>query len=505
MRRLFLAGTIALAAAAMHADEPEFCLGGTVRNALTGAPLRRAAVTIPQAAALTDAAGAFRFCKLSEGSYYANAEKPGFAETGVRVAVGPSRDDIVLQLQPLAAIGGKVADAAGEPLQNASIQLLSTAIIEGRRQTRVEDTVSTDDRGQYRLAGLGPGRYYLKAAGWGSAMPHADQQESFTPVYYGGAAELSSAAPLTVEPGTEVQADFSLPLLTAYRIRGRATGLLPLLAARIELLGLDREPIAVPAALDNVSGDFRIEAVPPGSYVVRVTQTSQDQPRRGELEIQVNADMQGLVLPLTGSTVVKGIVRRQTDLSAAAQSSTRCTIHLSPASAGTHVEPVLKAFTAPNGDFEIAGVLPGLYRLGIDCAGGYIAAARMGDVDLLARSELLIPAGSPPPIEALLATDGGAVDVARSSEGEPGPAWVLLLPVSGSELYTRFAHLTRQFSFAAVAPGDYQVYAWTGSPEAFAYAAADARQAWASRAVSVHVAARARQTVTLKVTAGETP
>jgi len=59
----------ALAAAPLFAGEPPFCIGGTALNASTGEPLRRAAVTIPQAAALTDAAGAFRFCGLAAGEY----------------------------------------------------------------------------------------------------------------------------------------------------------------------------------------------------------------------------------------------------------------------------------------------------------------------------------------------------------------------------------------------------------------------------------------------------
>jgi hypothetical protein len=105
----------------------------------------------------------------------------------------------------------------------------------------------------------------------------------------------------------------------------------------------------------------------------------------------------------------------------------------------------------------------------------------------------------------VLALDGGTVDVTASAEGDPGPAWVILLPASGSELRTRFARLASKLILSGVAPGDYQAYAWTGAPEAFEYANPDARQAWAGRAVSVHVGERDRQSITLKITAGETP
>jgi len=65
---------LALAGISSQADEPEFCVGGIVLNAVTGAPLPRAAVIIPESAALTDAGGAFRFCRLPAGSYYVSAE-----------------------------------------------------------------------------------------------------------------------------------------------------------------------------------------------------------------------------------------------------------------------------------------------------------------------------------------------------------------------------------------------------------------------------------------------
>ena len=124
----------------------------------------------------------------------------------------------------------------------------------------------------------------------------------------------------------------------------------------------------------------------------------------------------------------------------------------------------LSTNTEPNGEFRIAGLLPGHYFLRADCASGYISAIHMGDSDLPASGELAVPAGTAAqPIEAVLATDGGTVDVTASSEGDPGPGWVALIPASGNDFYARLALLKAKASFQAVAPGDYQVFAWTGS------------------------------------------
>jgi hypothetical protein len=501
---LFAVATV-LAAVPLLADELEFCVGGTVLNASTGEPLRRAAVTIPQSGVLTDAVGAFRFCGLPAGDYYTNAEKPGFEADGSRVAVGPSRENIVLRLQPLSIVTGKVADGAGEPLQNVLIQLLSIMVVDGRRQVRVETAVSTDDRGAYRLAGVTAGRYYLRAAGWEDAAPEPDASEAFTPTYYGEAAELASASPVTVEPGHDLRADFSVNLRAAYRIRGAVTGFSPLLPANIELLGVDEEPSATPVRLDAATGVFQIDYVAPGSYILRVTQGEGQERRRGELALQVSAAVDSVVVPLAGSVALRGIVRMAADSGPTAPSSPKCAIKLAPVEAWMSGESALEANTEPTGEFQVEGVLPGRYRLRMDCASGYISAARIGETDLLASGEFRIPPGTaPPPIEAVLATDGGTVDVTPPSDGETGPAWVLLLPASGNELHIRFARLSAKLTFAGLAPGDYQAYAWTGSPEAFEYANPEARQAWSGRAVSVQVGARDRQSVTLKAAAGET-
>ena len=504
--RVLLCAAVACFAPALCADEPQFCVGGTVLNAVTGEPLRRAAVSLPQAATLTDAAGIFRFCQLPAGAYYANAEKPGFASAGSRVVIGPSRDDMVLRLQPLSVISGKVVDAAGEPLADVLIQALSILGTDGHRHVRVVSAVVTDDRGLYRLPDLPAGRYCLRAAGWGSDAPASGVSEAFAPVYYGGAAEAASAAPVTVEPGQNLRAGFSVDLRAAYAIRGTIGGFSTLLPAKIELLGTSEEPVSAHTTLDASTGAFEIRGVVPGAYVLRATQEEGERRSRGGLAIQVGADVKGAVVPLAGGAAVRGIVRMAADSTALAPQSPNCAIKLSPAEAWLSSESGPETDTGPAGDFEIDGVLPGRYRLRMDCADGYIAAARFGAADLLANAGLQIsPRAALPPIEATLATDGATLDVSPSAEGEPGPAWVVLWPDSGNELNARFAHLSRKVTFSGVAPGDYQAFAWTGPPEAFEYANPEARRAWGDRAVSLHLDARDRQSITIKIARGEDP
>ncbi len=501
----------ALLAAPVLAGDADFCIGGTVVNALTGEPLARAAVTTPQSATMTDAAGAFHFCGLPAGAYYANAERPGFAPTGVRVTVGPSRDDALIRLQPLTVVSGKVLDADDRPLENALVQLLSISTHDGRRKVKVQSAVTTDDRGEYRLAGVAPGRYLLRAAGWqgptASEKP-PDSSRNFAPVYYGGAPDLASATPVTVEAGRDVGADFSVTLETSYSIHGKLAGFSAVLPTKIELLGPEGDLSAAPFTLNAATGVFQVGNVAPGSYILRATQGEGDQRLRGEQALQVgSADVDDVLLTLAGAVVLKGAVRTA-DATGSSSQPPSCAVQLSPAGASMSEEAAIESSTGDRGELEIAGLLPGRYRLRMDCANGYIAAAHAGETDLLAQDELLISSGmAPPPLEAVLNTDGATVDVTASpeAEGEPLTAWLALVPDSGNELHIRFTILKGKVSISGVAPGDYHVFAWTGSPYAFEYANPAARQAWSDRAASVHVAAHDHQSVAVKIAAGDSP
>ena len=502
MRPTAFAAFAVLAAARLCAADADFCIAGTVVNALTGEPIRRAAVTIPQAATLTDAAGAFGFCGLAAGWYYANGEKPGFVANGERIAVGPSREDVRLRLQPLAVIKGKVTDADGEALENVLVQLLSLLVRDGRRQARVESAVATDDRGEYRLPGLLPGRYVLRVAGGqcGASTENANSNQAFAPVYYSGATSVPSAAPLAVEAGQERTADFAVTPAASYHIRGTVTGYSAAIPAKIELLRADDDLSAAPVVLNSATGAFHVDQVVPGSYVLRVTQGEDSQRLRGEQAVQVSrSDVAGVVLTLSAPVAVKGAVH-VADASTQTPAPPNCSIKLSPAGVSISTDDEPEAATSAEGSFELTGVLPGRYRVRMDCANGYIASARFGDADLLALEEIVISPGvTPSPLDAVLGTDGATLDATPVQTIEGVTPWLLLFPDSGSELHTRLARFAGKVSLTGIAPGDYQAFVWTGSPAEFEYAVSAVRQSWANHAVSVHLAARDHQSITLKV------
>ena len=489
----------------LAAADATFCIGGTIVNAVSGEPMRRAAISTPDSATLSDAAGSFRFCGLPAGSYSINAEKPGFLMGGARATVGPSREDLTLRLQPLAVLTGKVTDGDGNPVEGANVQLLSFAIGNGRRNVRLEAAQTADDRGEYRFPRIKPGRYLLRAAGW-QGPEHAgkdtDVTSAFAPIYYGGGSDLGSATPLTVDAGRDISADLTVTMEPSFRVKGTLAGFTPRDPVKIELLSPDGEPAAAPASFDAATGAFQLSYVPHGSYILRATQGDGEGRLRGEQPVQVGAaDVYDVLLPLAGAGEVKGIVR-VTAASGGATVPPNCSVALNPAETSVH-EEVLESTTAEDGEFQIDGVLPGRYRLTMDCANGYLASVRAGGADLMAHNEIAVTGAASPAIEAVLNTDGATLDVTPNFDDSDAPSWLVLMPDSGNDLYARFSLLHGKLSLSGIPPGDYQLYAWSGSPYAFEYANPGTRQAWAGHAVAVQVAARDHQSVTVKVTPGE--
>src|SRR5262249_60264061 len=93
-------------------------------------------------------------------------------------------------------------------------------------------TAKTNDRGEYRLYWLTPGKYYL-SAGSASGPTRALEfggtgdspnglQESYALTYYPGAADLKDAAAIEVQAGGELSAiDFNVPGQLLRKVRGR--------------------------------------------------------------------------------------------------------------------------------------------------------------------------------------------------------------------------------------------------------------------------------------------
>jgi len=132
---------------------------------------------------IADANGRFVFHELPKATYALTAEYTGYASgaLGQRRAGGPSQalmldaDQHVLNaripLWKLASISGVVLDDNGEPMVGVSVRAMRQTLTLGRRRLAPSSSVTTDDRGAYRLSAMVAGDYVMAIPATTQSVP----------------------------------------------------------------------------------------------------------------------------------------------------------------------------------------------------------------------------------------------------------------------------------------------------------------------------------------------
>src|SRR4051794_11667576 len=140
---------------------------GEVRDTITGLPVERAHVSLrrfvnggwDRYGAQTNAEGKFTIMGVPPASYQWALERVGYvvpaevARNGLTLHAAEAKENLKLKLIPTGSISGRVLDPDGAPVEGVSV--------EAEAGSRAERTAATDDRGQYRIGGLRPGKYRI--------------------------------------------------------------------------------------------------------------------------------------------------------------------------------------------------------------------------------------------------------------------------------------------------------------------------------------------------------
>jgi protocatechuate 3,4-dioxygenase beta subunit len=193
--------------------------------------------------------GRFVFRNLPEGTYRLVADRGGGeyspAAYGQRdprgeglafpLAEGQALQGANIAMAASAAISGRVFDADNEPVSHALVLALEPQYKNGRRTLNIAQAVESEERGEFRLFWLTPGRYYVAAkfvdtrrrslSLWivppgrtgrneradapvitKRTLPGGETVEgSYALVYYGGTLNPDDARPLDLISGTTFQ------------------------------------------------------------------------------------------------------------------------------------------------------------------------------------------------------------------------------------------------------------------------------------------------------------
>lgn len=503
MRAVWLSILAPLALAASNA-QGDYSVSGTVRNSMTGEPIRGAVVTLITApdvrgefipdggirTTISGSSGEYSFSGLANDQYNVTAQKPGFIPANYPDGDAPEASsgssaqrhaDILLA--PLGVIEGTIVNQYGDPQNRVSVALFQLTISEGERNIQAFGlTKTTDDLGQYRFWDLQPGKYYLKvmnrAGGThmyvGDGLAYFESWEGFHPVYFGGAADIDSATPVTIDKGSDAHADFKLTVEPAYRIRGSLENFTPHQTVTFELIQGEDNVAPSRVSLNGGTGQFEIVDVPSGQYLLRATQGI-----RGRAEIHVTvsgADLMSVSAALLPPATVKGTVRTigstpdNPSPEAIGIRTPRPGCSVALRSGEKQIVVPANSHWAP--EFSIPNVFAGEYRVRVDCVGGYPLSVTSGSTDLLSTPVLTIQPGSdPPPIEIVMKAGGGSLHGKITTHPDHALGAILVPAFSAStgprQIMPIFSADENSFEFFGqnLAPGDYTIYPVTDTSE----------------------------------------
>lgn len=373
---------------------------GRVYNAVTNEAVRKATVTLqpvgaqqqqqgqqqqPQqpgvdfgasrVASISDAEGKFIFENLAPGNYRVSGEKTGFVNnnTGggfggrgggpggfggggfggggaasdlIRIAEGSNVSDVRVKLVPQGVVSGRVADEDGEPFGGVRVTVMQESFIGGQMRVMPAGAAETNEVGDYRVANLPPGKYYLameKGAGGGpgrgafraarsrnQAAPVQQQEDEFAyaRTYFPGVDEMGQAQRIEIAAGQELSGvGMVLRKKKVFRVSGELPGAaadgryLVQLAKKGASQGLGMEMMMGGANMGRMrEGKFEIPAVLPGAYTLKIMGIESRQPMliaRADVNVG-EADVAGVVASAVSAATITGKMRLdETDAQAA--------------------------------------------------------------------------------------------------------------------------------------------------------------------------------------------
>ncbi len=504
---------------------------GVVVSAGTGEPLHKASVDAfptenrrandqPQGGgAITDAMGRFEIKDLAPGNYRLSIERNGYVtqQYGQRNSQGPGTiltltagqktSNITVQLIPASVISGHVFDEDGEPVLNAQVTAMRFSYENGQRQLVGSKISQTNDLGEFRLFGLTPGQYFVRAILRPNRSEVAKTREGYVPIYYPGVPDSTRAAPVTVKGGEEFSGvDISLQPVRTLAVKGAVVGCPstnPVGQGGSVFLS-DQASASSPginAPVRDLNGQktFEFPGVPPGSYVLSAMVIRDGRQCIGHQAVEVtDADIEGLMVNVSEGLDIKGQVRVEGQLESGAVTF----VNLRPKVTNEMFFSGTNDSTKGDGTFTLKNVHDGDYEVNV---GGlpenyYLKSARLDGVDVLTAGLTIDGRQTPQMLDILVSPDGAGVDGVVMKDDQPYQGATVTLvpnpPYRGQRrLYsTATSDQNGHFNLQGLAPGDYKVFAWE-KIEPGAYTSTDFLQPYEDLGVSVHVAEGSRNSV----------
>jgi hypothetical protein len=454
---------------------------------------------------ITDPNGHFVLRDLNPGRYTLRAAAEGFSQQdygssrgnplGMPIQVDVAADQAasaVFRMIPDGTVSGRVTGPNGEPLVNVEIAVLRSAYDpNGRKTFQQAGTAQTNDRGEYRLFWINPGRYYLSAAPSNRPVPGIPfnpglRTNKYARLFYPSSSDIARATLIDIQPAAELSGlDFRMVEQQTYRVRGRvidpSSGQAPR-GAGVSIMPRDAVlnvgAVFTGNSYNPADGSFELRDVPSGSYVIRaqlalnVREPGQQPPTPptavAMLEVS-GADVDGVVLTPMPPISISGRIRIE---GGAVPPSINATVTLRPASTGPVIGSMRPAQTNPDGTFILQGIPPGEYEVNVGAGSGssqmtnmYVKEIRFGALDLRATPLVVTGSAVSDALEIVYSPNGGQLNgtLRSGSQSLSQNVRVVLIPDQRNrrDLYKTSGNGPNgTFAFRSIPPGSYKAFAW---------------------------------------------
>jgi Carboxypeptidase regulatory-like domain len=450
--------------------------------------------------AVTGPDGGFRVEGVVPGRYRLFVERTGYMEVEkhharpegrvLTLTAGQEVTDLLVRLQAAAVVDGRVTDEDGDPLPDAQVTVLRQTFAAGHSHWQQAGAERTNDLGEYRIAGLAAGNYYVSVnpppdfrnliAGT-SNTPAADTKTNpptaYATTYYPGTQDLRQASPIQLHAGDEFPVNFSLAPSPSIVIRGSIASLAAGASSAIVMLQSKDFNLTLNGAEIHNDGTFEIHDVAPGAYTVVAT-VSGATPLMARQALQVGSEnIEGLRLVPQSGGWVHGRLRVESKLPGRVDlgqfflslgSAEGDDDLLSALSLGEGFATV--THVGGDGSFEWKNVPPGHYY--IDLAGDpgasadwFIKSVAAGGRD--ATDPGFSVGGGVAAVDLVASANGAAIDgVVANAKGEAqANATVVAVPEarfrSRIDRYRKtVSDQSGHFVLHGLPPGEYTLFAW---------------------------------------------
>ena len=494
--------------------------------------------------ALSGADGGFRIENIVPGRYRLFVERAGFQEIDkhhrksegrvLMLVAGQELKELSIHLQAGAVVEGRITDEDGDPMAEAQVAVLRQAFVSGRSRWEQVGAERTNDRGEYRIAGLAAGNYFVSVTpppdfrsliettnhvpAAASSASNSQATTSYQTTYYPGTTDRGQAASVPLHGGDDFPVNLSLTPNPSLSIRGSVVNLPPRSNAAIMLQSRDFGLVLNGAEMQQ-DGSFEIHGVSPGAYTIVATVENGAAPLIARQSVQLTtANVEGVRLAPQSGGSIRGRLRMETSGSGKADPSQMFLVlrsaegddeMLGALAEGDSFSPV--AHVGADGGFEWKNVPPGNYSVQISEASTmpdwFLKSVTAGGHDGLDFGFSM--SGGSVTLDVLASGNGAFAEGVVTGRKDEAVADVVVIAVPEARFrnhperyHKAVTDQSGRFSLRGLPPGDYTLYAWE-SVEGEEYYSPEFVKLYEGQGKTLRLSEGERKSLQIKVIPGE--